>query len=105
MPEERLAVVFGRAQAQARSAHGVTGRLGRRCLGHEAVGERRPGSVPTAAVAGRDLRRDVQALTDVGHAGVALANRALQLAVEALILEIQLHALLPSSLKSLMTPQ
>jgi hypothetical protein len=37
-------------------------------------------------------RTTPQALADVGHAGVALANRALQLAVEALIVEIQLHA-------------
>jgi hypothetical protein len=39
----------------------------------------------------------------VGHAGVALANRALQLTVEALIVEIQLHAFY-FLLKSLMTP-
>jgi hypothetical protein len=64
-------------------------------LGQEAVGERNSRSVPTVTVAGRNARRDVQTLADIGHAGIALTDCALQLAVKALIVEIQFHAFGP----------
>ena len=94
MPEERLAVVLGSSQVAAAGTHPVT-----RCergvgLLHELVGEPRH---CWYAVAGRDLGSDIQALANVRHAGIALPNRALELAIEILIIEVQLHGALPKS--------
>jgi hypothetical protein len=57
--------------------------------------ESRPRPVPAVPVAAGDLRRYRQALTDVGHAGVRLADTALQLPVEVLVVEEQLHGSAP----------
>src|SRR6478735_12119468 len=56
-----------------------------------------PGPVPAVAVTGSDLPGDGQALAHVGHARIGLADTALELAVEILVIEIQLHDVSPRS--------
>ena len=91
MPEERLAVVLGGSQVAAASAHRVTRRQRGVGLFYELCGKRRPLLVPAVAVTRRDLGCDVQALADIGHPRIALSNSTLQLAVEVLLIEVQLH--------------
>jgi hypothetical protein len=91
MPEERLAVVLRRAQVLGGGAHRVVRRERLVGLLDQAVGELRPPAVPAVAIARRDLRRDVQALTHVRHASVTLSDAALQLPVEADVVEEKLH--------------
>jgi hypothetical protein len=103
VPEERLAIVLGGPQVAAAGTHRVT--CCERGVGllHKLLGERRPLLVPAVAVARRDLDRDVQALAYVRHARVALPDRSLELAVEVLIIEVQLHVTPLRYEKSLVT--
>ena len=54
-----------------------------------------PGPVPAIAITGSDLLGDGQALAHVSHARMGLADTALELAVEILVIEIQLHYVSP----------
>lgn len=54
-------------------------------------GELRPGSLPAVAIANGDLLGDGQALADVGHARIGFANASLELAIEGLVVKVELH--------------
>ena len=95
MEEERLPEVLRGPKVRAAGTDPVTrGESGVR-LFDESEPEGRPRLVPAVPVAAGDLRGDRQALTDVGHAGVGLADTALQLPVEVLVIEEQLHGSAP----------
>src|SRR5204862_4461542 len=83
VPEERLPVVLGRAQVTVACADRMP--VLERGIGllDETVGESRPRGVPAVAVTLGNQRCDVEALAQVGHTRVALADAALQLPVEA----------------------
>jgi hypothetical protein len=84
-------VVLAGAQVAAARAHGAAGGEFGVGLFEQTIGERRPLPVPAVAVARGDPGRDEEALADVRHARVALADRALQLTVEVVVVEEQLH--------------
>lgn len=87
--EERLPEVLRSPQVGAASADAVSG-LGRLVsLADQVSGETRPGLVPAIPVTRGDLPGDGQALADIGHPRIGLADAALQLAVERDVIEIQ----------------
>jgi hypothetical protein len=90
-----LPEVLGSPQQGAAGADPVACR--QRCLAllGQVRREAGPGPVPAIAVTGSDLPGDGQALAHVGHARIGLADTALELAVEILVIEIQLHDVSP----------
>jgi hypothetical protein len=93
--EERLPEVLRGPEVRTAGADPVTRGEGGVRLLDEPQPECRPRPVPAVPVAAGDLRCDRETLTDVGHAGVGLADAALQLPVEVLVIEEQLHGFAP----------
>jgi len=93
--EKRLPEVLRGPEVRAAGTDPMTRGEGGVRLLDQSQPESRPRPVPAVPVAAGDLRRYRQALTDVGHAGVRLADTALQLPVEVLVVEEQLHGSAP----------
>lgn len=64
---------------------------GRLTLLDKPAGETGPCVIPAVTITRSDLLSDLEALTYVGHSRVGLADTALELTVEILIVEVQLH--------------
>lgn len=93
MEEERLPEVLRSPQIGAACADPVSG-LGRLIgLADQAGCETRPALVPAIPVTRGDLLGDGQALPDIGHPRIGLADTALQLAVERDVIKIEFHRL------------